>query len=85
MVLNLDMIDFIRECLIQRVNEVKQYGDTKKEWYVRFDDKYNLKYAFYTANKESINIISSYTLYEYGQKVVTISGDLVDGIIKGAK
>lgn len=82
MTLNLAMLEFIKECLKEHIKIIGDKGKSEKEWYVRFDDRYNIKYAFYINNGKSINIISTYTMFEYGYKVVTLSGDLVDGIIK---
>lgn len=82
MIFNLHMLEFIQESLKDRLFLIKDKNHNEKivEWYVKYDDQYNIKYSFFVGYS---SIISQYTLFEYGRKVITLSGDLVDGIIKG--
>lgn len=81
MIFNLEMLEFIKESLSNRIHLIRNKENDNKivEWYMKYDEQYNIKYSFYVGYS---SIISQYTIFEYGRKVITLSGDLIDEIIK---
>ena len=70
--INGEAISFIRECIKYRNGKI---------WMHEFDDQYNLKYSFYFG-EPNYNIISPFTLFEYGRKIVTFSQSALEELFR---